>query len=246
MKYDCYPRFLRSPYFRECLQAMQQNEQPPIAELTLNDPDLNIDYDFGEGDSDSLRNLALKKSGSDAGERRRRSLLPWPKKDRSKSKVCSLLFCTVFFERQRCMTFSYLNFVCRIALNLITERRPRRKIDRVVPVAAQTRKRRMRRTMKICSLREPHPRIRWHPNSVTRLSTSKTLPVLCRWSKSFFPTCLLQLLLPGQAKVFSNFSTNFWSVVAYASMLSSCLTATIPPLLSWNGTLLWSVAWKSA
>jgi hypothetical protein len=68
---------------------MQQNEQPPIAELTLNDPDLNIDYDFGDGDSDSLRNLALKKSGSDAGERRRRSLLPWPKKDRSKSKVCA-------------------------------------------------------------------------------------------------------------------------------------------------------------
>lgn len=94
MKYDCYPRFLRSPYFRECLQAMQQNEQPPIAELTLNDPDLNIDYDFGDGDSDSLRNLALKKSGSDAGERRRRSLLPWPKKDRSKSKVCAS-FCTV-------------------------------------------------------------------------------------------------------------------------------------------------------
>ncbi|KAI9564636.1 hypothetical protein GHT06_008377 [Daphnia sinensis] len=86
MKYDCYPRFLRSPLYRECVQALQQNEQPPIAALTLNDPDLNVDYDFGDNDSDSTRNLALKKSGSDAGERRRRSLLPWPKKDRSKSK----------------------------------------------------------------------------------------------------------------------------------------------------------------
>lgn len=88
MKYDCYPRFLRSHIYRECVEALQQNEQPPISEMTLNDPDLNVDYDFGDGDTDSLnRNLALKKSGSDAGERRRRSLLPWPKKDRSKSKV---------------------------------------------------------------------------------------------------------------------------------------------------------------
>lgn len=90
MKYDCYPRFLRSPIYRECVQALQHNEQPPISELTLNDPDLNVDFDCGDGDNGSLnRNSALKKSESDAGERRRRSLLPWPKKDRSKSKVCS-------------------------------------------------------------------------------------------------------------------------------------------------------------
>lgn len=92
MKYDCYPRFLRSPIYRECVQALQHNEHPPISELTLNDPDLNIDYNCGDGDTDSLnRNLVLKKSESDAGERRRRSLLPWPKKDRSKSKVSYLL-----------------------------------------------------------------------------------------------------------------------------------------------------------
>lgn len=88
MKYDCYPRFLRSPIYRDCVQALQSNEAPPISELTLNDPDLNVDYGYGDGDTDSLnRNMALKKSGSDAGERRRRSLLPWSKKDRSKSKV---------------------------------------------------------------------------------------------------------------------------------------------------------------
>ena len=86
MKYDCYPRFLRSVIFRQCVQALQSHQPPPIPEVTLNDPDLNIDHDLGEEDEDLDHNL-LKKSESDAGERRRRSLLPWPKKDRSKSKV---------------------------------------------------------------------------------------------------------------------------------------------------------------
>lgn len=90
MKYDCYPRFLRSTIYRQCVEALQNQQTPPIGEATLHDPDLNIDWETnGEGDGDSVdRSLAaLKKSGSDAGERRRRSLLPWPKKDRSKSKV---------------------------------------------------------------------------------------------------------------------------------------------------------------
>ena len=88
MKYDCYPRFLRSVIYRQCVAALQNNEAPPIPELTLNDPDLNIDHSLGDDDQDNInRNLVLKKSESDAGERRRRSLLPWPKKDRSKSKV---------------------------------------------------------------------------------------------------------------------------------------------------------------
>ena len=90
MKYDCYPRFLRSTIYRQCVEALKNQQTPPIGEATLHDPDLNIDWEtHGEGDGDSVdRSLAaLKKSGSDAGERRRRSLLPWPKKDRSKSKV---------------------------------------------------------------------------------------------------------------------------------------------------------------
>ncbi len=98
MKYDCYPRFLRSVIYRQCVEALENHQPPPVPEPTLSDPDLNIDYNcgpgssIGDGDNDSLnRNMALKKSESDAGERRRRSLLPWPKKDRSKSKVCSFL-----------------------------------------------------------------------------------------------------------------------------------------------------------
>lgn len=90
MKYDCYPRFLRSLIYRQCVQALENQQPLPVPESTLQDPDLNVDYEMnggGDGDGDSLsRNLALKKSESDAGERRRRSLLPWPKKDRSKSK----------------------------------------------------------------------------------------------------------------------------------------------------------------
>lgn len=87
MKYDCYPRFLRSAIYRECMEAVENNQAPPISESVLNDPDLNVDYDTADGDGDTLNRNALKKSESDAGERRRRSLLPWPKKDRSKSKV---------------------------------------------------------------------------------------------------------------------------------------------------------------
>ena len=88
MKYDCYPRFLRSVIYRQCVQAIQDNQPIPIPEQTLHDQDLNVSYEPSEGDDSSLsRNLMLKKSESDAGERRRRSLLPWPRKDRSKSKV---------------------------------------------------------------------------------------------------------------------------------------------------------------
>lgn len=93
MKYDCYPRFLRSLIYRQCVAALENDELPPIPEVTLNDPDLNIDWAGGDPDDPNSLNynlMVLKKSGSDAGERRRRSLLPWPKKDRSKSKVSSI------------------------------------------------------------------------------------------------------------------------------------------------------------
>lgn len=96
MKYDCYPRFLRSLIYRQCVQALENDQPPPVPEPTLSDPDLNIHGNFAgaDGDGDSLdRNMPLKKSESDAGERRRRSLLPWPKKDRSKSKVGLLVHC---------------------------------------------------------------------------------------------------------------------------------------------------------
>jgi len=89
MKYDCFPRFLRSHIYRQCVQAVAAGQPLPIAESTLHDADLCLDGEAAsEGDDASLsRSLKLKKSESDAGERRRRSLLPWPRKDRSKSKV---------------------------------------------------------------------------------------------------------------------------------------------------------------
>ena len=111
MKYDCYPRFLRSVIYRQCMEAIHDGQPLPIAEQTLNDPDLNIDYDLSDGDDSSLsRNSKLKKSESDAGERRRRSLLPWPRKDRSKSKV--RLYSFFFISRIYFSHFIYNNLSC--------------------------------------------------------------------------------------------------------------------------------------
>ena len=247
MKYDCYPRFLRSPIYRECVQALQHNEAPPISELTLNDPDLNIDYDFGDGDTDSLnRNLALKKSESDAGERRRRSLLPWPKKDRSKSKVCHF-----GFPGKIHISYGFFFFSCflfcnsRTEANLITGRRPRKRIDRVVPVVVPIRRRKTLQTMKTTTSSEPHPGIQWLQSSVTGLSTFRTRPVQFRWSKSSFRIYRQPSSLPDRGKVSSNSWANCSIGVVCGSTLSNCTTATVPWQSNWNETLLSSAEWKS-
>ncbi|KAJ8680308.1 hypothetical protein QAD02_016095, partial [Eretmocerus hayati] len=72
MKFDSYPRFLRSDIYQRCLEHGCDNED------TLPD-----DGDLFLTNSPSIK---LKKSHSDAEDRCRKSILPWNRKNRSKSK----------------------------------------------------------------------------------------------------------------------------------------------------------------
>ncbi|XP_012226987.1 regulator of G-protein signaling loco isoform X2 [Linepithema humile] len=70
MKFDSYPRFLRSELYRACLEAGN-------AIVDTEDCDLHLT---------SSPSVKLKKSHSDAEDRCRKSILPWNRKNRSKSK----------------------------------------------------------------------------------------------------------------------------------------------------------------
>ncbi|XP_077258093.1 regulator of G protein signaling family member locomotion defects isoform X4 [Temnothorax americanus] len=70
MKFDSYPRFLRSELYRACLEAGS-------AVVNTEDCDLHLT---------SSPSVKLKKSHSDAEDRCRKSILPWNRKNRSKSK----------------------------------------------------------------------------------------------------------------------------------------------------------------
>ncbi|XP_011160617.2 regulator of G-protein signaling loco isoform X2 [Solenopsis invicta] len=70
MKFDSYPRFLRSELYRACLEAGS-------AIVDTEDCDLHLT---------SSPSIKLKKSHSDAEDRCRKSILPWNRKNRSKSK----------------------------------------------------------------------------------------------------------------------------------------------------------------
>lgn len=71
MKFDSYPRFLKSDIYKQCLSGDFQN--PPTDTRLLLHPT-------------STSPTKLKKSVSNAEDRRRKSLLPWHRKNRSKSK----------------------------------------------------------------------------------------------------------------------------------------------------------------
>ncbi|KAJ8930531.1 hypothetical protein NQ314_016644 [Rhamnusium bicolor] len=71
MKFDSYPRFLKSDIYKQCLSG--DIEKPALdAGLMLQMP--------------TTTPSKLKKSLSNAEDRRRKSLLPWHRKNRSKSK----------------------------------------------------------------------------------------------------------------------------------------------------------------
>ncbi|XP_044736099.1 regulator of G-protein signaling loco [Chrysoperla carnea] len=72
MKFDCYPRFLKSDLYKKCL-ANDDNRQ--------NKSESDV-HNSAKCSSTSK----LKKSLSNAEDRRRKSLLPWHRKNRSKSK----------------------------------------------------------------------------------------------------------------------------------------------------------------
>ncbi|XP_061388839.1 regulator of G-protein signaling loco [Musca vetustissima] len=80
MKFDSYQRFLRSELYKQCLQAEKKGKSLPYSGDNLDD--LLKTTNFSESAS-----LKLKKSASNAEEGRpRRSLLPWHRKTRSKSR----------------------------------------------------------------------------------------------------------------------------------------------------------------
>lgn len=70
MKFDSYPRFLKSELYKQCLNGIVEypNLEPGLMILSHGTPS------------------KLKKSLSNAEDRRRKSLLPWHRKNRSKSK----------------------------------------------------------------------------------------------------------------------------------------------------------------
>ncbi|XP_017886378.1 regulator of G-protein signaling loco isoform X1 [Ceratina calcarata] len=70
MKFDSYPRFLRSDLYRRCVETGSSI-------VGAEDCDLNLT---------SSPSVKLKKSHSDAEDRCRKSILPWNRKNRSKSK----------------------------------------------------------------------------------------------------------------------------------------------------------------
>ncbi|XP_012287001.1 regulator of G-protein signaling loco isoform X2 [Orussus abietinus] len=70
MKFDSYPRFLRSDLYRICLETGN-------TVVSTEDGDLSLT---------SSPSVKLKKSHSDAEDRCRKSILPWHRKNRSKSK----------------------------------------------------------------------------------------------------------------------------------------------------------------
>ena len=82
MKFDSYQRFIRSDLYKSCMEAEQKGIPLPYTAESL-DPVLRIS---NHNASTSNTVTKLKKSLSNAEDRRRKSLLPWNRKVRCKSK----------------------------------------------------------------------------------------------------------------------------------------------------------------
>ncbi|XP_030371699.1 regulator of G-protein signaling loco isoform X2 [Scaptodrosophila lebanonensis] len=78
MKFDSYQRFIRSDLYKSCVEA-EQKQRP----LPFNGTDLD---DLLKTNFHMAASSKLKKSASNAEDRRRKSLLPWHRKTRSKSR----------------------------------------------------------------------------------------------------------------------------------------------------------------
>ncbi|XP_034489329.1 regulator of G-protein signaling loco isoform X1 [Drosophila innubila] len=78
MKFDSYQRFIRSDLYKSCVEAEQKQQPLPFTGADL-DELLKTNFHI-------LASPKLKKSASNAEDRRRKSLLPWHRKTRSKSR----------------------------------------------------------------------------------------------------------------------------------------------------------------
>ncbi|PSN42008.1 hypothetical protein C0J52_08253 [Blattella germanica] len=82
MKFDSYPRFLKSELYKDCLVRELSGRELPFPGGDDLDTGLQLHAPVDNNNGHSK----LKKSRSDAEDRRRKSLLPWNRKNRSKSK----------------------------------------------------------------------------------------------------------------------------------------------------------------
>lgn len=79
MKFDSYQRFIRSDLYKRCLDADANHLPMPY-------PGDQLDPVLHTGVKPTIATPKLKKSVSNAEDRRRKSLLPWHRKTRCKSK----------------------------------------------------------------------------------------------------------------------------------------------------------------
>ncbi|XP_034116534.2 regulator of G-protein signaling loco isoform X3 [Drosophila albomicans] len=79
MKFDSYQRFIRSDLYKSCVEAEQKQQPLPFTGADL-DELLKTNFHV------MASSKQLKKSASNAEDRRRKSLLPWHRKTRSKSR----------------------------------------------------------------------------------------------------------------------------------------------------------------
>lgn len=84
MKFDSYQRFIRSDLYKTCLAAEHQKQPLPYPGNQL-DPHLRTSIEMYDKHTIGTTSK-LKKSLSNAEDRRRKSLLPWHRKTRCKSK----------------------------------------------------------------------------------------------------------------------------------------------------------------
>lgn len=78
MKFDSYQRFIRSDMYKKCIEAEEKHQPLPYSAEGLDDL-LKTNFHL-------TAHSKLKKSASNAEDRRRKSLLPWHRKTRCKSR----------------------------------------------------------------------------------------------------------------------------------------------------------------
>lgn len=88
MKFDSYARFIKSDIYKQCLECEMKKLPPPYPENRVLDVALSCTTSQALQGVQSANGspVKLKKSLSNAEDRRRKSLLPWHRKTRSKSK----------------------------------------------------------------------------------------------------------------------------------------------------------------
>lgn len=85
MKFDSYARFIKSEIYKHCLDCEMKKLPPPYPENRILEEALSTSV-MPALQPANVSPIKLKKSLSNAEDRRRKSLLPWHRKTRSKSK----------------------------------------------------------------------------------------------------------------------------------------------------------------